>query len=165
MSAFDLGPQQRIKATLIEAHRRHHPYVLPVSIAISGLWVALLHPYYDSPWQLLPWWLALMLPTVARPGRYGKWRNSDVRLATAHSIRRRLVAEATAAGALWGLIGSVLCPHANSGMAAALTLMGVGSSGLVSLSPLLPACPGFFGAMLVPGAIGLATRPSDMEHL
>ncbi len=167
MSAFDLNPRQRLEATLIEAHLRHQPYVMPVSIVISGLWVALLHPYYGSPWPLLLWWLALTSLTVVRLAHYAKWRNSDARLVTAHSMRRRLVAEATAAGALWGLIGSVLCPpvHSDMAAAAALTLMGVGSAGLVSLSPLLPAYLGFFGAMLIPSAIGLAIRPSYMEHL
>ncbi len=157
----------RLRATLVEAHLRQHRYILPVSVIISTLLLILLRDAYPSPVPLALWWLAVVGLSGWRALSVRRWQRAADRHAAALRLRPRLIVEATLAGLLWGLIGSVLCPPTDSGLStiSAVALMGVGSSGLVSLSPLLPAYLGFFAAMLFPSVAGFALRDTYLEHL
>ncbi|MCB1956203.1 MAG: response regulator [Rhodocyclaceae bacterium] len=167
MDRDQAGRDSKVEAMLVEAHLRQHRYILPVSVFISTMLLVLLREAYPSPAPLFLWWLAVLALTGWRALSVRQWRQAPDPGAEALAMRPRLIVEATFAGLLWGLLGSVLCPPPDSGLSviSAVALMGVGSSGLVSLSPLLPAYMGFFAAMLLPSVAGYAVRDTYLEHL
>lgn len=159
-------PEALLQQRMLALHARLATSVLPFSAVISSL-IWFFYRNDIQPWWTLPtWWSLNNLVSLWRLRQFRQYAASPER----RSVRewsRRFITGAALAGGIWGASGLLLYTPDNIALQTILPLilMGVATSGMVSLTSLLPAYLWFFGLMLLPNVIAFALRNTFTDQL